>query len=242
MYDNAEGTTDTSDAEATVEKNFINSNPNDISVDDLDRIGSEYVFLGDYHRYQRLPTKKCKAFYTGSTERTNLSEVGTTKGFIVYDTEAEDTEATGRSRFIEYPDPRPLLQLSGTILDMKEALNNVDASDYQESIVKLAFEGNSADMTDFTTAVDSFREEIQQKLKSIHVYDTHKTINEEVDEEMSALQEQMTESDEIEEEQIFVVAKEIIKDIVGDEDQKELDAMNELAQEIWDARLDEGAP
>ena len=134
-----------------IKKTIFNKSTKDISLLDLDSIGASYVFLGDFHKHQVLDTKKCKAMYIGSLEKTDVSEVEEKKGFILYDSEMNEDPILGKCSFIENENCRPIVILSGTIENMENQLKKIDKSD--NAIVKIAFSGNSNELTSFSANI-----------------------------------------------------------------------------------------
>lgn len=226
--------TTTTDIPLKAKKDFINKNPNDIKVSDLDKIGAEYVFLGDFHEFQIMNTKKCVALYGGSIEKSDLSEINQKKGFILFDTEAEEKGNMGKCRFIEYPNCRPMLQLEGNFDDIRKQFAKQDVSKLQDSIVKIAFKGTGDELLSFSSGLDAFKKELRDKLNPIHVVTTQKVKNEAIEEEASQLEQEIMEKGHLEAEDIMPIVKEALKEKSKDKDKEELEAIVDLAQEIYD--------
>lgn len=213
---------------------FINRNSKDINLKDLDSIGSDYVILGDYHQHQRLKTEKCYAMYTGSIERTDVSEADHKKGFIVYDSEAEEIkDGLGKCRFIEYPDCRPMLEISGTLKEMKSKVEKTIPYD-KRPIVKVSFVGNSQEKMDFNIGFDSLKKDIFKKFNPIHFFHTLKTIGDKVDEEAQEIQDEIMEKGKAGSIALLDVIFESIKEKFKEEE-SECEAVTDLAKEIDDS-------
>ena len=215
-----------------VKKEFCNTNPNDVGCKDLDRIGADYVILGDYHQHQMLKTEKCIGMYTGSIEKTSMAEIDQKKGFILYDSDAEEIKYLGKCRFIEYPKCRPMIELKGNFIDIKKKFASIDYSKYQEAIVKISFEGTTEDLVGFSIGLEPFKKEIKQKLDAIHIYHEQLIKNEEQEELASIIEQQIMEKGHIEEADVIDVVKEMITEQV--EDEKERDLTITLAEEIYE--------
>ena len=64
----------------------ISSKQENIHIEDLEALGVDYIYLGDYHVSQILKTNPSViAMYPGSLERTNFVDVESPKGFILHD-------------------------------------------------------------------------------------------------------------------------------------------------------------
>jgi len=212
------------------QKAFINNNPNDVSVEDLDQIGAKHVVLGDYHQHQILATENCYSMYTGSIERTDFSEVDQDKGFIVYDSEEKEIEGMGRCRFIKYPNCRPMLELKGNIFSMQEQFSAINTADYQDAVVKLHFEGTSEELVDFSSHLEKFKKQIRHELKPIHLVSEQKVRDEEMEEEASELQQRILEQGHMSDDDILDMAKEMINERI--KDAQSAKAVIELAEDI----------
>jgi len=234
--DDEDGTNTNTTTTEPVYKDFINTNPEDIGLKDLDDIGAEYVFLGDYHRHQVLRTKKCKAMYCGSIEKTDMSERDQGKGFLVYDSEADEDPEMGRCRFVTYPNCRPMLELRGSFADMKAEFAKIDNSKYQGAIVKLAFIGTRDENVTFCTYADEFERELVDKLKAVYIIRTTKTVDKKKEEEASKIEEKIMERGYVRNEDIIEIVEEIIEEQVPDDDEEELKLTKELARWFWDRR------
>jgi DNA repair exonuclease SbcCD nuclease subunit len=145
-------------------KNWYDSSAEKVSVGDLELLNVDYVFLGDYHRYQKLPVEKNVAMYVGSIERTDFNEIGQKKGFVIFDSDAKEDKVS----FIEYKDCRKFVELIGSLNDIKEAAKRIDIENNQKSIVKLTFRGTNADYIEYSKKHDRIKEWINSKLNPVH--------------------------------------------------------------------------
>jgi len=231
---NTETDTNTTTTEITDEakKAFRNNNPNDICNDDLDDIGADYVFLGDYHEFQILGTKKCIAMYGGSLEKSDFSEIKQTKGFLFYDSDAQPDEKTGKCRFIECPNCRPMIELKGNFDDIKKQFAKEDSTKLKNAIVKISFVGTTDELIAYSTGLEGFKKELREKIDPVHIISIQKIKNQAQDEEASKLEKEIMEKGHMEAEDVIKVVKEILAEKIKDE--KELEATNVLAQEIYD--------
>jgi len=209
---------------------FINTNPNDVSVDDLDRIGAEYVFLGDYHEHQVLGTSKCVAIYPGSIEKTDFSEVDQKKGFDLYDSEAQPNGELGKCQFVEYPNCRPMKELKGNFAQIKKQFAELDPSEHQEAVVKIHFEGTSEELLDFSIGLEPFKKEIRTALNPIHICHVQKVRDKAQEEIVSKLEQEILDKGHIETDDIIAIVKEVVREQV--DDKKEQEATIALAIEI----------
>ncbi len=162
------GLMDSNSAKRLSKKNYRNLKEEDIYVVDLDEIGAEYVFLGDYHRHQVLPTEKCKAMYTGSLERSDFSEIGQKKGFIVYDDSMEENAKLGRCKFIEYASCREFIEIRGTLTEIKDGIRMANKK-YKDPVVKVVFVGDLNQYLQYSANLPKIKDEVIDKLNPIHV-------------------------------------------------------------------------
>jgi len=211
-------------------KNFVNKNPNDVSINDLDRLGAEYVFLGDFHNFHLLATKTCIGMYTGSIEKNNFSEIAQHKGFVVFDDKSEKDEKMGYCKFIEYPNCRPMLELRGNFEKIKKDFEALDKSLYQGAVAKIMFVGTSEELVPFSTGMDEFKNKVIKELNAIHIF--HKqAVKDDQEEDVSDLEREIDEKGHIEATDVIEVVKEIIVERISDE--AECEATIDLAIEIY---------
>ena len=214
----------------TLIKGFTNRNQLDISNSDLNKLNANYVFLGDFHSYQVLKTKNI-SMYSGSLEKTDFSEINQKKGFIVYDTEVEEKPIIGKTRFIEYPNCRPMLQLRGNMAKMKEIFDAIDYSKYGDAIIKLYFEGNHNELVEYGNGLEDFKAIIKEKMNPIYIHNVQKVIDSEWEEVQSELVKEILEKENLEKDDIIEVVKEMINEKPCD-DKEKLELMK-LATEIY---------
>jgi len=225
-------TTTTLAIPVSIQKEFKNRNLHDISIEDLDRIGADYVLLGDYHKHQVLDTKKCIAMYPGSLEKTNFSEVDTIKGFVVFDSDADPKgKIMGKCRFVEYPNCRPMIEFRGNLSKIREEFKKMDPLQYKDCIVKLTFTGTSSELIDMSTNLESLKKEIRDKVNPIHIDFVAKTDNTEEEQKASKLEQEIMERGHLSNDDIIEVVKEMSKERIKDD--KELNLTIGLADEIY---------
>lgn len=229
--DNSDSDDISTDTTTTLTKGYKNKDPNAIDCDDLDSIGADYVILGDYHKSQIINTKKCIAMYPGSIEKTSFAEIDQKKGFILYDSEVEEIKDYGKCRFIEYPNCRPMLELKGNLINMKETFKKIDYSKYQEAIVKLKFTGLPSELIDYSSGEEIFKKEIREKLNPVHIDFVNKARDEKKEQEATKLEKDIMENGHLSNDDVKEVVKEVIKERVKDE--KEIKLTLDLADEIY---------
>jgi len=210
---------------------YINRNPNDIRVEDLDDIGAEYVFLGDFHEFQVLKTKECIAMYGGSIERTDFSEVNQKKGFVLYDSDLDDEKPMGKCKFIEYPNSRPMIEFCGNFDVIRKQFAGCDLSKYQDAIVKIAFKGSREELVEFSSGLEAFKKELREKINPIHIESTQKVKNIVQEEAASKLEKEIMEKGHLEAQDVIDVAKELVKERVSNK--TEVQKIIDLAEEIY---------
>lgn len=212
------------------QKEYVNRNKNDISPEELDKIGADYVFLGDFHEKQAL---KCKTrgWYGGSLEKNSFNEVAHEKGFIVYDSLEAEGEM-GHCKFISYPNCRPMLHLTGSLVDMKTQFASIDTSKYQEAIVRLNFAGDKKDRAEFEAGEDAFKKEILEKTNAIHMYhNIGEVTDKETELALSRIEKEIQENGMIEAADVIEVVKEMIYE--REKDEKECEIVIDMAVKIY---------
>lgn len=199
--------------------NFVNNSSNDISVSDLDSLGVDYVFLGDYHSHQILPTKNCVSMYTGSIEKDDITHRDTKKGFVVYDTNLPKDPKYGTSRFIEYPYCRPMVSISGSLKEIRDGIEKLDSNN-QGAFVKILFEGDIKEANDFHIALESLRNDIRKKVQPVHLIDAQNIIEKDKEDKGKEIEEKILETGHMTDDEVMEVVGEIIKEQVDEEEYK----------------------
>jgi DNA repair exonuclease SbcCD nuclease subunit len=233
---NQYGEEETDTTTTPVLKDFVNRNPHDISLEDLDQIGADYVFLGDYHRFDVLATKNCVAMYTGSIEKNNFNEAKQPKGFVIYDDSLPKDEKMGQTRFIEYPNCRPMAEIKGTFEDIQRKFNELDHSQYQDGIFKLSFVGTSSELINFSTGLDGLKKEISDKTNAIHIFHRQTIKDAEMEELVSEIEQEIEEKGHIDVADVIDVVKEMIEERVENEEERQ--ATTDLAVDIWKTAME----
>jgi len=208
--------------------NIANKNNTDISIADLDKSGADYIFLGDFHSHQILPTKNCIAMYTGSIERDDMTHRNMDKGYIVYDTELPKDPKYGQSKFVEYPNCRPMISLAGSLKEIREAVTMLDDKD-EGAAVRILFKGNPKESHDFHLALESIRYDIRKKLKPVHLFDAQEIVEEEKEKQGKEIEQKIIETGHMTEDEVMDVIGEIIQEQV---DEKEYKILYKMAEEI----------
>jgi len=221
----------------TRRKKFLNNNANDISLADLDEIGAEYVILGDYHQHQILGTKKCHAMYTGSIERTDMSEMDQSKGFVVYDSEAEDKPGYGKCSFIEYPNCRPMLDIRGTLEEIEDKFSQIDTSKNRGAIVKLVFNGNSEQLTSFSLGLDNFKKKLKAKIDPVYTFHSQNVIDEKEKNEASLLEAEILEHGHIEADVVLDVVEDMVSEKIKDIEERTI--LMKMATDFYKETMEE---
>ena len=157
-------------------KNFYDSDSDKVSVGDLDLLSVDYIFLGDYHRHQKLPTKNSESMYVGSIERTDFNEIGQKKGFVIYDSEAVDKKDV--VVFHEYRECRKFVELIGSFNDIKEAAKKINVADNKHAVVKLTFHGTNLEYIEFSKKYDKIKDWIIKNIEPVHFIFDRKIISE----------------------------------------------------------------
>lgn len=145
--------------------NMKYKNNEEVNLNDLDDFGSKYVFLGDFHKHQKLDTKNCDAYYTGSIERTDMSERDQDKGFIVFD--------DGLVSFVKYPETRKMISIQGNLQEIKRQINEVVKNNFSKRpIVEIKYKGSKDDYRNFCIEFDVIKKTLKENINPIHMYDS----------------------------------------------------------------------
>ena len=176
-----------------------------------------------------LETKKCKAMYIGSLEKTDISEVDEKKGFIVYDSEAKEEGILGKCKFIENKSCRPMIVLSGTIENMEKQLEEIKET--KEAIVKVSFSGNNDELNAFSANIDSFKKKLKSKINPIHILHTQDVTDEEEIKKAAEVENEIIAKGHIGAEDVLAVVGEMIREKISDQD--EIIILEKMAAEIY---------
>jgi len=233
---NVKEITNTTTTPILKEKAYFNRNKKDICMEDLDKIGAKYVFLGDFHQFQVLDTKKCISMYSGSIERNSFSESRQKKGFVIYNDELDNENNMGCCRFIEYPHCRPMAELRGNLDQIKKKLQELDYSMYQEGIFKLSFIGEREQLIEFSSGLDELKKQILEKTNAIHIFHKQTINNKHMAELASKIEQRIDEKGHIEAADVIDVVKEIIDEKITDKE--ECKQVKELAIEIYKSSME----
>ena len=211
-------------------KNYYNTDEGNIGIDDLDLIGADYVFLGDYHQFQVLPTKKCISIYCGSIEKTDMTEIDQKKGFVVYDDEATPNAPMGRCKFVEYPNCRPMVELKGNIKQIEDAIDKLP-SGFKGAIVKISFVGNNNELMDFSLHLEEIKRKIRNNINPIHIFHEQKVIDQEEEKEAAEIECNLVEKGHIDETVVLETIKDMIKEREASEEEQ--DILIQMSSDIY---------
>ena len=105
---------------------YSNQDQSSIRIEDLESIGADYAYLGDYHVFQVLRTDpSLTAIYTGSLERTNFIDVESPKGFIIHGSEEvkiHNDIGFPNTRFVENANVRLGYVIKGCLMEIEERI------------------------------------------------------------------------------------------------------------------------
>ena len=235
-YEVVAATEDSPAIKETVKRSYVNNSKNDISIPELETIGATYIFLGDYHKHQRLATNNSITLYSGSIEKTDMSEAEQSKGFLVYDSEAEKTPRLGKCSFIEYPFCRPMVELKGTLSEIEQQVTNLTGN-YKGAIVKISFVGNADELTAFSIGLEHLKNKLRTKYEPIHIYCKQKVLDEQEASQATAIEEEILERGHLSDRDVLDVVGEVIREsILEPEEQKATLAM---AEDIYKSTMEQ---
>ena len=209
-----------------------------IHIEDLENINADYIFLGDYHEHQILPVKNAIAMYTGSIEKSDMSECNQKKGYVVFDDNLKKDSKMGETTFKEYPKCRPMLELKGNVEEILSQIESVDESLYQNAIVKISFVGVRQEFINFSIHLSDIKSKIQKKFNAIHIYGGHKCIDNVIKDNSESNEDGKDEQNEkiidkgyIDEELVLEVVQEMISEKESDKAEQEI--IIKMAKEIY---------
>lgn len=211
-------------------KDYINKNPRDVGVSEFNNLPIEYAILGDYHEFQKVESSK-KIMYSGSIERSSMAEANQRKGFLVYDTDAKEDAMIGKCKFVEYPNCRPMLELKGTLDQMKESFDKIDHGSYQNSMIKMSFAGDAKQLTDYSYGKDEFRKLVNEKIRPIHWLTKQSVFNDEIKAMVTKVESAILEKGQMSKEDVMIVVREDLAEKIKDE--TELIETEKIADEIY---------
>jgi len=212
--------------EGDSKKMVYHHSDHDISLTDLDTIGASHIFLGDFHRYQKL---KCRttAFYIGSPEKCNFSEKDDKKGFMVYD---YVTGTCPTCSFVEYPNCRPMIELKGTYDEMLKDMESYPPS--TKTLIKLYFVGNEKELLEYSIKQDDFKKKLQAKFKPLYIFPKQKLIDEEEQKEASLIESDILSKGHIDDNDVRQAAEEAIRE--KEKDPEEQAILIKMGNEVYE--------
>lgn len=208
--------------------NFVNNSSHDISVSDLDNSGAKYVFLGDYHNHQILNTKNCIAMYTGSIEKDDMTHRDLAKGFVLYDSTFPNDPKYGQSKFIEYPNCRPMISISGSLEDIWKGVNELDETK-KNAAVRVVYEGDIKGSNDYHLALENIKSEIKKKIQPVHIFDAQDILDKEMADKGKEIEQKIVETGHMTEDEVMEVVGAILREKVAED---EYETMYSMAEEI----------
>ncbi|MEI6297850.1 MAG: metallophosphoesterase, partial [bacterium] len=213
---------------AALNEKHVNNDKKDIDLDDLDNVGADYCFMGDYHKHLILKTK-CKSMYIGSVERTDMSEANDKKGFIVYDTSI-DNGKYGCCQFIEYLKVRPMVKLKGNLSEINSLITLLDSS-YKGAIVQIEVCGDRSEMIEFENAQVEIRNRLKNMIDPICVRTEQTITNKEIIEQGEKVEHEIMETKYSKDDEVKNAVKSTINDLEKDEDERLV--LNNMADDIF---------
>ncbi len=219
-------------------RKFRNSNQKDINFDDLEKIGAKYIFLGDYHRHQILPIKNCHAMYTGSIDRTDITQAEHEKGFVVYDDSVQLDKLYGKTKFVTNDKCRPMLEIKGNLSDIESALMSLNSTKYKGAIVKLNFVGKRDELIVFAANLDKYKSEIKNKIQAVVIYSEHTVTDRFIVNRDDVINDDLIKDGCVDSVLVLSVINEMIRDNVTDE--HEINEIKRMAADIYAEANKEG--
>lgn len=129
-----------------------------VRSEDVELLGADFAFLGDFHAHQKLNLKGIEAYYVGSLERSDFRDLESIKGLMTLRRVPTNPTTEALAAFVEYPNARPMRKIEGTLADIEKTL--VDNAAVTQGIIKLKFVGDLVQAQEF----EKRREEIKKSL------------------------------------------------------------------------------
>lgn len=221
--------------DGNLRKIYYNNNSSDVGLQDLDDIGAQYVFLGDFHEFQVLPTKKCIAMYSGSLEKTDISEKDQQKGFIVYDDSLPEIGKMGHCSFVKYNGCRPIIELKGDGENIQNELEKIN-NDMQGAIVKLSFAGTSKQLEDFSLQLENIKKKIKDKINPVHMYHDQKIIDEQQEQIAKEIEQEIIKSGNLSGKDVLDAVSDMITE--REKDAEEQHTLIQMASDIYQSVME----
>jgi len=219
------------------QQSVVNMDESDVSIKDLVSSGASHVILGDYHKHQVLPAGSgCYAMYTGSIERTDISEATQEKGFIFFDSEHEVIDGYGKCRFIPYPNTRPMIDLKGSIAEIDKSIDQLTEKD-EGAIVRVTFVTNAADISKADLAQHELEKKLRAKIKPVIVRSETNICDAEEERKAHEMEEYLIQEGHMTRNDVIDVVSTIVKEREPDEEEQAL--ILSMAHEIYEECLED---
>lgn len=158
----------------------INVGGDSVFVEDVELLGCDYSLFGDFHKHQKVGKGEVtRAFYVGSLERKDVSDLDSPKGFMTYDSEKEDDDVYGKLRFVQNSTARPMFMFSGGLEILEDAV--ALGGEAKDAIVRLKFIGSPDDAAIFSDKIMDVKKEMENRLGVKHFRYSTKRIDKEQD-------------------------------------------------------------
>jgi DNA repair protein SbcC/Rad50 len=201
---------------AKMNDGYLNKSQDSIQVKDLDVIGANYVLLGDYHVHQKLSTKKTEAFYVGSLERTDFSDLKSDKGFMVIDTDQPEKE---QITFVKNNSVRPIVNFEGNLAEIQSFLKD-NKDSFKDSITKIKFKGNAEEYKEFSNIKKDIRKQIESDDKAQHVLFAHDVKDEQQERKIQAIQKEIESTGYLDASDVSDIASQVVDELIPDQDEQ----------------------
>jgi len=219
------------------QQSVVNMDESDVSIKDLVSSGASHVILGDYHKHQVLSAgSECHAMYTGSVERTDITEANQDKGFIVFDSENDIIDGYGKCRFIPYPNTRPMIDMKGSIAELEKSLEQLTDKD-EGAIVRVTFTSTTDDIAKIDLARHEFEKKLRSKIKPVIVRSETNICNKDEARKAHEMEEHLMQEGHMTRNDVIDVVSNIVKEREKDNNERKL--ILTMAHEIYEECLEE---
>jgi DNA repair exonuclease SbcCD nuclease subunit len=203
----------------------VNKGADGITVEDLSLSDADWIFLGDYHGHQKLKVKGAKgAYYIGSLERTNIKDLSSTKGYMVYDTEKDKATFVSTNEFV-----RPMIDIEDGIDLVKKA--DLLKEGARGAIIRLSYKGTKKDFESVHQQLLDIKRDLEKNYGAKHVYTKTEAHDQDQEEKANKIVEEIEKMGcSIEEKDIENIVR--INVEKSDYDEAEQKALMELASDV----------
>lgn len=152
---------------AKMNDGFVNMSKESVTLDDLTLSQADYIFLGHYHGHQKLSVDDVSgAYFIGSLERSNIFDIESDKGYMIYDTSKPPAK---RASFVSAAKLiRPMYDVEGGV-DLIDKLSAMKDK-VKDAIVRIHFVGTVDELKSLGEGLIDAKRVFEEECGAKHVY------------------------------------------------------------------------